>query len=365
MTEGEYEIERDGDDYVAIHERDRRKNVRIDGEWTEKEMDSVYAPWEGIIHSLVQSNPMDVLDVDSTTQEGKIDIEEACKQMIADGVAENEDHARGIVETLVDQDVFELSDGKIVLFVNPSDVTSNKDYLFNWAAVIEATADRIEAQIDRAREMDQTLQKRLDDAKSDRDIQVESKDPQTQINEINRKLQSLGDPNTNEVPPPEEMSREDQIQYKHLRRKSRIARSRRRFTEGQMINTTQADPEEVMSRGIENFEELLVGFDEYHEEIRTSIALEMWNDEDIVDLLDGLVDMLGHVALLDQSMEEESHDEFVSTMNDLSDESEATVEPVQNLQEKQDEEEREQAERQVEAQSEGRVSDQFASEPTN
>lgn len=365
MSEGVYQVESDDDGYRAIHETDRRKNVRVSQEWTEKEMDSVYAPWEDIIHSLVKSNPMDVLNVDAQMQEGKIEIDTACQQMVADDVAENEDHARAIIETLVNQEIFELSDGEVVLFVDPTDVTSKKDYIFNWAAVIEATADRIEAQIDRAREMDQTLQKRLEDAESDRDVSVESKDPQKQINEIHRRIQSLGDPDTNEVPEPKEMSREDQMEYKHLRRKSRIARSRMRFTQGEVLDTTQADPKEVMSRGIENFEELLVGFDEYHEEIRTSIALEMWNDDNIVQLLDGLVDMLGHVALLDKSMEEESHGEFISELDSLADTSQETLEPVEGLQNKQDETERERAQQQIEAESEARVTTQFTDQPAN
>jgi hypothetical protein len=254
----------------------------------------------------------------------------------------------------------DLTDPRVCLAGAPHEITDT-DILYNWAAIIRSTGNLIKSRSEQVKEMDQALRRevrKMDQALRREGIQIRSEDVQTHVNEIAQGLQALGDPNTNQIPNPRELDPEDQILFNTLKRNARLDRCRMYFTQGRTVDHKRVDPEKVMARGISNFENLLISFEQYEQEIRTQLALKGRIPSDMDDLLFTLVDMLEDVFNLNQLIKESSKvnkfkniNEITSTIQDISAKSEAAIEPIQNLRDKQDEEARERARNRIEAQT--------------
>ena len=182
---------------------------------------------------------------------------------------ESTEHAEALLETLRQEKIVEKKRDKIVALKNVSDQPENPNYLYNWAAAMQLTRVKIEDQIERARELDKQLQEDLEDIQSIGAEFVEE-DPQERI--------------------PEQYTIE------------------------------QGKPTDVnIQAEIENFQHLQQALMEFETQLRTIIQTNKWQNKKVGTMLDGLIDMISEIAMLDQGIEEMSHDKIENTLGELTD----------------------------------------------
>lgn len=345
-----YTVHRDGDLFIAQHRSDPSKNVRVNPDWVTTEEDNIYAPWEDIIHSIVSEDLTQYVDISSTGQSASIPLDLACENMVSSGIAESEAHARGVLECLDKEDILEIENDNVVLFTNPTGENAKRAAIYNWAAVVEAATNKIEDQIERAEKMDEQLQKKLEQIDDIGPSVGQTKDAQEQINEIYRELKSLdSDAETVHDIDPTDLPPDKQNRYHSLKRSFRIAQSRQKIGANETVDLQGEDIDEWMSNRIGNFKELRQAFYEYQKDLRTVVAYKEWNNNNVADLLDNLVDMISGVALIDQSIQDQNHEEFASQVEAMAEEVEESQQYREGIESVQDEQKREQVGQEMES----------------
>lgn len=312
----EYDISDGGDFHIAHHRDDPKKDARIDREWTEEKDDEIYAPWEELVAAILHEDITEHVDVSSQSQMGSVESGKAAQNLVSEvDEIESTEHAEALLETLRQEQIVEEKDDEVVLFENVSGEPENSNFLYNWAAAMQLARVKIEDQIERARELDEQLQEDLEEITDIGEDFVEE-DPQEQINRLDQKFRALGDGEG--VPDPQTLSPTERQEYNQYKRTLQIARSRKRIQEQYTIEG--GDQTDIDMQGeIENFQHLHQAFSEYEKQLRTMIRTNKWRNTNVGTMLDGLIDMIGGIAMLDQGMEDMSHDEIENTLNELTD----------------------------------------------
>lgn len=353
-----YQIEQSGEYYIAHHRDDPLNDVRIDSEWTEEKDDDIRAPWEDLIAAIVSDDITNHIDVSTHHQMGSVGIETAVRNL-ADKVEEieSEEHADALIHCLLDEGIIDREGDEVVLFQNVSGGADNPNYLYNWAAAIEMARSKIDDQIERAKELDEQLQKDLSEIE-DIGQDFVQEDPQEQLERINQKMRSLGD-DDGEVPDPDTLSSTEYKEYQQYKRTFQIARSRKRIQERYTVEWNKEgvpDMNELMQGEIQNFQELKQAFIEYEQQLRTTIRANKWRSTNVEKMLDGLIDMIGGIAMLDQGMEDMSHDEIDQALAEMTDSRDQAYDAGRDLTKDVDEEERVES---IESQAEDEFQESF------
>ena len=314
----EYQIEQDEETHILQHREDPLKDVRIDAEWTQEKDDDVYAPWEELIAAIVSDDITSHVDVSTHSQLGSVEAAKAAKNLVSSvEEVESEEHAKALLEVLLQEDIIDEDDDEVVLFRNVSGGAENPNYLYNWAAAMSMARSKIDEQIERAKELDEQLKEDLEQIEGIGEEFVQE-DPQQQIDRIDQKMRALGEDN-HEVPHPQDLSPAEQREYQQYKRTLMIARSRHRIQQNFTVEQggDNVPPEEVMQGEIQNFQELQQAFVEYERMLRRTIRFNKWNNSNVGELLDGLIDMMSGITMIDQDMEEMSPEEIDETLKEM------------------------------------------------
>lgn len=119
----------------------------------------------------------------------------------------------------------------------------------------------------------------------------------------------------------------------------------------ELVASEDRDSALQLRRAIEGIEATIRGLDEYHDEIRASIELEVWDDDattdrigelttvlasasrldrsaekgtsdEVLEHYEATIDAFGDIALAEESMEDWAHEQFIAELNALADVSE-------------------------------------------
>lgn len=330
-----YDFDREDGVRIARHHSDPKKDVRLDASWVTPEPDEVFAPWEDLVATIMSEDITSYIDVSDGESVGTVDVDQACQNLVSGtDVIENERHARALIECFIEEDIVKKDGDEIVLFQNVSATEmDNPNFLYNWAAAMQMVRGKIEQQIDRAEKLEEQMNEKLEDIVTIGTDFIDM-DPDEQIQRAKKRLQALGD--DDRVPRnPEELPPAEQRKYQDLRRTVRIARSRKNIQDNVTIEKSgdmeRVDPGVLIQGQIENFQQLQQAFVEYERTLRLAIEYNEWNDHGISDLLDGLVDMLSDIARIDQSLDDQSTDEFADYLEEFSADAEEAYEGIEQL----------------------------------
>ncbi len=280
---------------------------QIDEKWTEERDDEIHAPWEELVAAILHEGITEHVDVSSQSQMGCVESDKAAQNLVSEvDEIESTEHAEALLETLRQEKIIEKKGDKIVALRNVSDQPENPNYLYNWAAAMQLARVKIEDQIERARELDKQLQEDLEDIQSIGAEFVEE-DPQERI--------------------PEQYTIE------------------------------QGKPTDVnIQAEIENFQHLQQALMEFETQLRTIIQTNKWQNKKVGTMLDGLIDMISEIAMLDQGIEEMSHDKIENTLGELTDSKDQAYEAGEQIT---DGEQDEQVQEELEGQDKEEFSDSF------
>lgn len=311
----EYDINSDGDFHIAQHRDDPLKDAKIETEWTQEKDDEIYAPWEELVAAMLGDDITKHVDVSSHQQTGSVESEKAAENLVEEiDEIETREHAEALLATLRDKDIIEEDGDEVVLFRDVSGEADNPYALYNWAAAMELARVKIEDQIERAKKLDEQLQDDLDDI-TDIGRDFVEEDPQEQINRLDQKFNALGDGEG--VPDPEKLDPNERREYNQYLQSLQIARSRKRIQEQYTIEEGEGTDIKTMQGEIENFQHLHQAFSEYEKQLRTMIRANKWRHNNVGDMLDGLIDMIGGITMLDQAMGDMGPEEIEDTLNEL------------------------------------------------
>jgi hypothetical protein len=339
----EHQIKRDGDVFIAQHRSDPKLDARVDAEWTEAKDNDIHAPWEDLIAAIVSDDITEHIDIDSHYQLGSVDAETAVQNLASEiDEVESTQHAQALLECLQEEQVIEEDDdGEIVLFENVDGSASNSKYLYNWAAAMDMARTKIDQQIKRAEDLEEQLQRDLKEIDGLGEDFVDE-DPQEQLGKVKQKMRALGGAEDS-VPDPATLSPSEQNEYTQYKRTFQIARQRQRIKEQFTIDQSSERTPEPMEGQIQNFQELKQAFIEYEKHIRTTIRTNRWQKNNVGEMLDGLIDMMSGIAMLDQSLEEMDHNDIDEQLEELTSPVQETYEVGSEITEGEEDEEVEQA----------------------
>lgn len=351
----EYEISDGGDFHIAHHRADPKKDARIDREWTEEKDDEIYAPWEELVAAILNDDITKHVDISSQSQMGSVGSDKATQNLVSEiDDIESKEHAKALLEALQQEQVVEWNNDEVVLFDNISGDPENPNFLYNWAAAMQLARAKIEDQIERARELDEQLQKDLEEIHVIGKDFVEE-DPDEQLQRLDQKFEALGDGEG--VPDPETLSQSERREYNQYQRTFQIARSRKRIQERYTVEGGEvAGTDDVMQGQIENFQHLHQAFSEYEKQLRTMIRTNKWRNQNVDTMLDGLIDMISGIGMLDQSMEDMSHEDIENTLDELTDSRDQAYEAGKDIT---DGVKDEKVEEELEGQTQGEFADNF------
>lgn len=317
----EYHFEQGEDVHIAQHRDNPLNDVRIDSEWTKEKDDDVIAPWEELIAAIVSDDITSHVDVSSQSQLGSVNFEKATQNLIESiDIIESKEHANALIECLLQEGIVDQDGEDVVLFRNVSGSAENPNYLYNWAAAMNMARSKIDDQIERAKKLDEQLNKDLEQIEGIGKEFVQE-DPQEQINRVDQKLRALGE-NNNKVPrSPQDLPPAEENEFRQYKRTLMVAQSRKRIQENFTVDQKQENvsTEEIMQGEIQNFQELQQAFVEYERMLRKTIRFNKWNNSNVGELLDGLIDMMSGITMVDQQMEDMSPEEMDEALQEMRD----------------------------------------------